>query len=225
MQTRFALVEALLEVQTPDAVQAALDHLMKMFRIRRNDNMGIQSLIPAVMLRLGKDQECYDFVKWHHTCDPDGTYDWSDPDLPYLDVKDADVIEPCDVFISGSRDLGQLAALTLLKFRLLLDLQYLEDKPGTVPMKTLSSVTLTRLDIILLCQHYTPRIRELKRQLLELYNCVNESNRFFWPMLADTSNHFGNGLIVQYASAAWVETPGAIDFIRALIKVNGQVEL
>ncbi|KAI1395490.1 hypothetical protein F4819DRAFT_478315 [Hypoxylon fuscum] len=207
MQTRFALVEALLEVQTPDAVQAALDHLMKMFRIRRNDNMGIQSLIPAVMLRLGKDQECYDFVKWHHTCDPDGTYDWSDPDLPYLDVKDADVIEP------------------LLKFRLLLDLQYLEDKPGTVPMKTLSSVTLTRLDIILLCQHYTPRIRELKRQLLELYNCVNESNRFFWPMLADTSNHFGNGLIVQYASAAWVETPGAIDFIRALIKVNGQVEL
>ena len=76
MRARFGLVEALLEVQTFDAVDQAHSHLMHMLRLCRGDNMGVRDLVPALFLRLGRDQECYDFLKWWAKMHDDMHYDW-----------------------------------------------------------------------------------------------------------------------------------------------------
>lgn len=84
--TRFAFVRALQRVKTHDSLKAQLDHLMDMLRLDRR-NANVCPLIPALMLRLNKDQECYNFVEW-----------WSEMgisveeiELPCLDVKNANV--------------------------------------------------------------------------------------------------------------------------------------
>jgi hypothetical protein len=52
--------------------------------------MGVRDLLPGLLLRLGKDQECYDFCQWYVTTGQRGDYDWGDMDLEFLDVKDVD---------------------------------------------------------------------------------------------------------------------------------------
>lgn len=64
MRARYAHVEALLEVQTRTAVARALEHTLDLFRLNRSDNLGVRNLVPSLSIRLGRDQECYDFLKW-----------------------------------------------------------------------------------------------------------------------------------------------------------------
>jgi hypothetical protein len=49
-------------------------------------------MVPSLMLRPGRNQDAYDFVKWWAACDP-GRYDWGDMELPYVVTKDVDVLE------------------------------------------------------------------------------------------------------------------------------------
>ncbi len=59
MRARFALAgELLLNLGTLSSVTEALKHMRDMLRLCRGDNMGLRGLIPAVMLRLDRDQEC-----------------------------------------------------------------------------------------------------------------------------------------------------------------------
>ncbi|KAI0394857.1 hypothetical protein F5Y17DRAFT_231022 [Xylariaceae sp. FL0594] len=122
MRARFALAENLLLLGTLDSVQEAHSHLRDMLRLCRGDNMGVRSLVPAVMLRLDLDQECYDFVKWWATCDPDGNYDWGDMSLPYLDLRNADVFEDPSFLLGRFPNLNHLVSVLLLKLKLLVDL-------------------------------------------------------------------------------------------------------
>ncbi|KAH8746918.1 hypothetical protein F5883DRAFT_700018 [Diaporthe sp. PMI_573] len=46
------------------AVQTALDHLMDVLRLNRSDSMGLRNMVPSLMLRLGRNQDAYGFVKW-----------------------------------------------------------------------------------------------------------------------------------------------------------------
>ena len=64
MRASFALVQALLKIDTHAAAKTAHDHLMDMIRLCRSDNLGVRSLMAPLKLRLGKDQECYDFCLW-----------------------------------------------------------------------------------------------------------------------------------------------------------------
>ncbi|RYP59052.1 hypothetical protein DL769_008701 [Monosporascus sp. CRB-8-3] len=243
MRQRYALVEAILKVHTVDAVEAALSHLMDMVKLNRGDSMGLRSQIPALMLRLNKDQECYDFVKWWHTCDPHGTYDWGNLDLPHLDVKDADAFEPCDVFLSDFPDLGQTAAVMLLKVRLLIDLQSLQDASkllgasmpqeliGMVQERAVGPLVRKRPDLMN-GTDVTPHIKDMEAQVLKLFNCVKKANEYFWPALVDPDpeydlnarpEYYSPGteeemqVMLQHSYASWVETPGAIDIIETLL--------
>ena len=58
---------ALLKIKTNAALLAAHAHLMDMLRLCWGDNMGVRDLVPALKLRLGKDQDCHDFCKWWAT--------------------------------------------------------------------------------------------------------------------------------------------------------------
>lgn len=62
--TRYTLVETLLKVKTYAAVEARHRHCMDMLRLFRSDEMRVRDKVPALKLRLDRDQECYDFCKW-----------------------------------------------------------------------------------------------------------------------------------------------------------------
>ncbi|KAI9735699.1 MAG: hypothetical protein M1818_006307 [Claussenomyces sp. TS43310] len=85
--------------------------------------MGVRSLVPALLLRVGKDQDCYDFVKWWANQGQDADYDWGDTSLPYLSVKDANIFEPVDFICRKHLDTSHIVAITLLKIRLFLAVQ------------------------------------------------------------------------------------------------------
>jgi hypothetical protein len=121
MRARFALMDLLRKEGTLDGVKEALSHLMDMMRLCRSDNMGIRKIIPFLMLQLDQDQECYDFIKWYETTGADSHYDWGDMDLPFLDVKNADVYEDPSYITGKYGDPYDIAALMLLNVKLLQD--------------------------------------------------------------------------------------------------------
>ncbi|KAE9371410.1 hypothetical protein N431DRAFT_545669 [Stipitochalara longipes BDJ] len=239
MRARYALIETLLKIKTSYAVQSALTHALDMLRLCRSDNIGVRDCIPGMFLRLGKDQECYDFIKWYSTTGEDSHYDWGDMDLPFLDVKDADAFESIELYTREYADLGFSVAVALIKFRLLLDIKALQNSTvlgEKVPQELLdnirgqlvSSIVAGNKDIMR-SEDQTALIKQLESQVEELYKAVDKSNKYFWPALLQPGKHltarpqaYSTGtaehmqLALQFSYAAWVETPGAIDMIKEL---------
>ncbi|KAF4506559.1 hypothetical protein G6O67_006630 [Ophiocordyceps sinensis] len=223
MRARFGLVDVLLQYfgsagGRVHVVQAALDHLLDMLRLCRSDNMGLRNLHPGL----------------------DSHYDWGDMSLPFLDVKDADVLEPEHGLWSGRfLDLSHAVTVTLLKVRVLLDLQAVQNATrtlrGTVPPEIIDlvhhrlvgSVVESRPEML---RGTTDRIEPLKKQVRELFTAIDKYNTSFWrsmlcnpaKAIADRPESYSHGsyeescLMLGYTYAAWAETPGAIDVIRAL---------
>ncbi|KAN0096373.1 hypothetical protein V8E51_015178 [Hyaloscypha variabilis] len=239
MRARYALIEALLKIQTPHAVQSALTHALDMLRLCRGDNIGVRECMPGMFLRLGKDQECYDFIKWYFTTGQDSHYDWGDMDLPFLDVKDADAFESVKLYTGQFSDISFVVAVALIKFRLLLDIKALQNSTvlgEKVPQELLDNIRAQLVSSIVAgnkeimqSEDQTALIKELESQVEELYKAVKKSNKYFWPALLRPGNNltarpqmYSMGtsehmqLVLQYSYASWVETPGAIDMIREL---------
>ncbi|KAK7509639.1 uncharacterized protein IWZ02DRAFT_495105 [Phyllosticta citriasiana] len=61
----------------------------------------------------------------------DGSYDWGDTSLPHLNIKDADIFEPVDVFC-GKDTIFFTFDMLLLKIKLLLDLKTLQRSPNNI---------------------------------------------------------------------------------------------
>lgn len=242
MRARFALVDTMGLIENVQSVQARLDHFMDMLRLCRGDNMGVRDLVPGLMLRLHKDQECYDFIKWWAVVNENSRYDWGDTDLPYLDIKNADVFEPVEKFCSGFPDLSHLVCLCLLKIKLLFELLRLEESTSSlgpsVPREILDLIesSIPQSNIVresreIMTGDSESRralIEELKTQIDAVFEAVQEANEHFWPALIDPGDHF-NGmpaaysmgsveqmkLTLRYNYDAWVETPGAIGWIMS----------
>ncbi|KAL9065196.1 MAG: hypothetical protein Q9161_008395 [Pseudevernia consocians] len=243
MRARYALVEALLKIKTYTAVEAAHGHMMDMLRLCRSDNMGVRDQVPALGLRLGRDQECYDFCKWWATTGQDGHYDWGNLDNPYLDVKNADVFEsPREQFLREYGCLSHRTAITLLKIRLLMDVRALQNSSmigNKVPQEILDSVRAQMVSGSLIAEKknimnakdQAQLIDDLDVQVQDLYMGVKDLNKHFWPALLNPGKHlkarpgsFSLGslaemqLVLQYSFDAWTETPGAVDVIRELVR-------
>ena len=243
MRARYALVEALLTIKTYAAVEAAYGHTMEMLRLCRGDNMGIRDLVPALALRLGRDQHCYDFCTWWATTGQDSDYDCGDLDLPYLDVKGADVFSsPPKNVISKYGSLSHCAAFTLLKIRLLLDVRALQTSAvigHKVPQEILDGVrgqlvsgsVVAENRSIMNATDQTSLIQTLEMQVQVLYTAIKNSNRHFWPALLNPDKHltarpeaYCHGSlgqmqhVLRYNFDAWAETPGAVDMIRDLMR-------
>ena len=243
MRKRFGLVEALLKIDTYAAVIAAHDHLMDMLRLCRSDNMGVRSHLAPLKLRLGRDQECHDFCLWWAKVGEDSHYDWGDLNAPYLNIKNADVFQPAVKFLGRWVDLSHATSITLIKIRLYLDLRMLrssavDDALGKLPTELVdyikklalsSSIMETRRDVPMQ-RNNKPLIRCLEGDIRGLYLAINASNMYYWQGLLDlrkedltakppTYSHGSEAQMqytLQYTWKAWVETPGALDHIRAL---------
>ncbi|KAH6987047.1 hypothetical protein EDB80DRAFT_731294 [Ilyonectria destructans] len=209
IRARFAAANALLKRDTVPVVEDAREQFNDMLQLCRRDNLGVRDIIPHLLLRLGRDQECYDFLKWWATIDnkdhDTGRYDWSDATLPYLDIRGADVFEPADMFFSEAPSLSHLVALTLLKLRLYLDLDafdaYYDAKAGLEsedgsgsedgfgseesclsidrPVGRLVRAKIQTMDPV----DISITAETLKGQYRRLFQVVREANPFFWESL------------------------------------------
>ncbi|KAL3472688.1 hypothetical protein BJX99DRAFT_234978 [Aspergillus californicus] len=239
MRARFAWASALGDMGTRTGVEEQLAHFMDMLRLCRSDNMGVRSLVPALMLRLDRDQECYDFAKFWFTVASESDYDWGNMDLPHLSIKGADVFEEVKCFTDGYPDLAQLVAVTLLKIKLVLDLEALQKSTNTagskVPREVLDNIRshVPRSPIISKNREFVQSddhegtIKTLREQVSQLYQAVARTNKHYWKLLLSGKepqlpDAYSQGSIeeaqlsVSYTVDAWYELPAAMDFIRTL---------
>ena len=245
MRARYALIEAFLKVKTYAAAKAAHDHGMDCLRLCRSDNMGVRDMLPALKLRLGQDQECYDFVKWYATTGEDIHYDWGDMDSPYLNLKGEDVFEKLPANATHRfASLPHTIALTLLKLRLKLDVRVLQRSSiiGTkVPQEIMDNIQehivgdiVSRRKDIIGATDLTPLNKELDRQIQALIKVVNMRNPQFWNSLFEPGNHltarfatYSPGSVQEMQRAlqssfdSWIETPGAIDLLKEYLHRQG----
>ncbi|KAK2599666.1 hypothetical protein N8I77_011400 [Diaporthe amygdali] len=251
MRARYGVVDNMLMhfFDTIDAVQTSLDNLIDMLHLNRCDDMGLNTIAPALYLRLGRDQECYDFLKWWSTAE---NYDWDDMDAPYLDVKGADVFEPPEAswtsqsfWTSQPSDLSHFVCVTLIKVRILLDLQQMQNATrafqGSMPRELIdkvrgqelvSSVVASRQDIVQASAEETAELVQLvKKQVKTLFDTVSRVSPTFWSLLVDPDSVPSNRpkayslgsmevafVTLTYNYGSWKETPGSIEVIKGLME-------
>ncbi|KAF4949942.1 hypothetical protein FGADI_8543 [Fusarium gaditjirri] len=132
MQARHYYMTAILNVRTGGAIEIALEEALELLRLSRGDNLGVRSQVPALYLRLDRDQEVYDFIKWY-AMKGDSKYEWHNTRLLFLDLKGEDTFE---VVIEKPHyfDVSFKMALTLIKIHLTKDLEslhgFLQKKPN-----------------------------------------------------------------------------------------------
>lgn len=201
-----------------------LEHFTDMLRLNRIDNQGVRDIVPHLMLRLGREQECYDFLKWFATTGKRRDYDWSDTTLPYLDIRGADFFEWIDIFVQDV-SLSHLVAVTLLKLRVFLDLHPFQDGdhyPGR-PMGPIATKffagDITNADI-------DAKIELLDEHYHKFLLFVNIRNPYFWSALVEnvypilpamvTPGEEDEAMFVFHPSRdAWKETKDAIANVKS----------
>lgn len=200
--------------------------------------MGLRDMVPTMMLRLDLDQECYDFVKWWATCDPDGRYDWGNMTLPHLNIHGADVFEDPDAWGQGFA-LNESVAILLLKLKLLVDIRNIKitrkiiasrrlpfdlsapieaavvRSPLSAKLRTQPPDSLAKTETMLLNQ---------TRKLGASLTTANNNFMFFLfdpdKALCDNPYSYTPGsweemaLAMQYSYAAWWETEGVLDLLN-----------
>ena len=239
MRARFALAGGnLLRLGTLDGVQEAYEHMWDMLRLCHSDNLGLRDIVPAIMLRLDLDQECYDFIKWWATCDPDGRYDWGDTTLPYLDLHGADVLEN-EHFFDKYPDFNHVVAILLLKLKLLVDIRNLKVTRKILALRSVpldlweqfgSAVIRSPLSARFLresSQSLSRTEKTILNQIRLLGATINKLNhgfmfRLFDPdeALSDKPEYTSSGsweevaMALQHSYAAWWETEGILDLLN-----------
>lgn len=241
MSARYDVVTNQLNIRTGEAVEAALANLLDMLRLCRGDNMGVRSHIPALYLRLGRDQEAFDFLKWYADASPE--FDWNDVEKPMLDVKGADAFAPVEVERSGlGMDLSFKLALLLVKARLFVDVSLLEgflqklgkdapaDKMEIVEEEAMTDILPNRRDIVD-SSDYTSIMAGLRRQMVDIYTDIMKHNKYIIPGLENPARYsaaqpraYTRGdegeAILAYRNSwySWAECPTVLQQILPLLK-------
>ncbi|KAG8156976.1 hypothetical protein KVR01_013198 [Diaporthe batatas] len=247
MVRRSDLVDAILMYlpRHESSVETALDHIMDMFRLNRSDYLGQRALVPSLMLRLWRDQDAYDFMKWWAMCDID-EYDWEDLELPYLDTRNADVFEEPVWWTGKALTMSHTSAVALIKLRVLFKLRDLQNtlralQASALPREIIDqvlwelladSLLAGRLDLVSAdTETLATMIGRIMKQIRGLYAAVEKTNMGFWPILIsfqddhpkwETPESYSLDsrseaeFMVMYTHLAWEQTPGALDEIEAI---------
>lgn len=236
-----------MQINTRAAVQAALDNIMDMFRICRKDDMHLQDIAPGLLIRLGRDQACYDLVKWWTSRFDQNDFRAGDMVTPYVEIKNADMFEAPDLFMERKwPPLVPLLAVMLLKIRLLVDLDAVQrvklEAGPYLPQEIQDLITTHAVSSVVAVNKYmlerndlAPQIQELKGQIRKMHVTVWNANKYVWLAMVKPGNHLtarpkyaGTGTIQEMQTMlpriynAWSETPGAIGVIEELQKGMGK---
>ncbi|KAL2706510.1 hypothetical protein AAEP93_001760 [Penicillium crustosum] len=217
MQSRVALCNAMSNIPNAESLGAQLDLLMENLRLCRTDNMGSRDVIPGLM--------------WWATTGQDPNYDWGNTTLPYLDIRNANPLEPVDMFRGKSFDLPHIVSVTLVKIKVL-QVILTSMKPtdeGVAHMLGLRKKpsTIAKNPNIANCEDRSLTGVKLRAQIRALYEDVHKINPHFWPALVDPGEHleakttmFSIGsveemrMILNLTYEAWQDAPGAIAVIQ-----------
>lgn len=142
-------------------------------------------MVPALQLRLGLEQECYDTQKWWATTGSTKGYDWFNMEQPHMDIRGADVLEDMELFVKDD-DTSNLVPLTLLKLRLRLELEQLQahgdadgsSDPYDRPIGSTAREIWSRDKASV-----QSAIDTLKRHYTVLFERVHEVNERFWSLM------------------------------------------
>lgn len=222
---------------TLNSVKEALDHLRDMLRLCRGDNLGLRDMVPVIMLRLDRDQQCYDFVKWWATLD--SNFDFHDMSQPYLSIRDADVFEYPGFLLGDFPPLYSIIATILLKLKIIVDIRNIRVTrkvlaKGGVPPELYGPVELAVIRSPLskkLAGKSAKIISEtestLRKQVCELGAALVKANGNFMFNLFDPDEAlsckpeaYSRGsweemvLAMQYSHAAFWETAGVLDLLK-----------
>ena len=236
MSARYALVEHLLKLRTYEAVRSAAEHVHYMLHFVSGICNGARELLPVLYLRLNRDQEAYNFLKWWGMTRKWSGYDWHDPFLPDPNAGDADAFESARYLYRPWPVPTVLICMALLKIKLLLDLIALRSW-GSLDRKLPREIVdmIKRLipasDIIrgnleiLNCKNHDDRINDVMSQANGLFDEVHYRNSTFWPALVKPGAHLKTDSQfprteppiqqqLRQCFDAWHETPGAVDCVR-----------
>lgn len=250
LNARYDMVHSLLEgFGAPggniEAVNEALDNLLDMFRRPRRQHMEVEDIVPHLYLRLNRDQEAYDFLKWYAATVVESNCNRENINITYLDVKDADVLEePLDVWSNGKfLTLNHVVAVTLIKVRILLDLQAAQNSfrvlKGIMPPEIIEmirgqltgSVLQSRPKILRkTTEEISTQIQTMKGQIIALYKSVHTYNPHFWRLMLNNETapvrlrgrpylirtEYQASQTLNYCWCSWVETPGALGLMKDL---------
>lgn len=233
MRARAAAIDALMKIGTKRAVGEALADVLDCLRLCRSDNLGLRDRAPAMFLRLGKVQECYDFVKWWATCDPHGTYDWGDMELPYLSIEGADMAE--DLPFGEYDSLSHVAGAAMVKFILVDAITSAMAVDGfNLPAEARERIKqfLPVSDFVERVTNPAATVRRLKTQLKRCFQLVTKANANFWPGLVNPASllslpppqYFSRGdtnearMTLEDMLPLWMEVDGAMAYVRSELK-------
>ncbi|KAG2014352.1 hypothetical protein CC2G_011178 [Coprinopsis cinerea AmutBmut pab1-1] len=203
MRARIDFVLKYLKVPTLDSVQSGLDDLLNMLRLCRGDNLGVRDIVPGLYIRLQRDQTCYDFLKWYATEGERGDYDWGDMSLPYLNLKDEDVMEDPVGLFKPEWHASHVVPVLLIKLRMLLDLKdlvaskvletlALPSEKGPEPKLNFDVLQEIRREIatrsgvwssrpqLLEPKDLEKRVETLEKQVQWLFVEIHGANKFLW---------------------------------------------
>ena len=239
-----AHIQFLVDIETFEAVDLALDYSLDLLHWIRgwNEYRRIDILIPVLLLRLGRDQECYEFIKkgqiWdqrHHSY-----IDNPDSSCLLLEIPNADAFEPIE-YMCREQPLGlRYVTLTaLLKIKLLLDMKSLQSSAvlgKKVPLEILlnirrfvpRSTIISRNKDIMIHADYVSYIEKLSSQVEMLYLAIQNAYKNWWEVLLNPRRHFeGIGDFSVWEDArnvlhstrdAWTEIPGALEVIKEKVE-------
>jgi hypothetical protein len=231
MKGRYSFIDALLQVNTTQAVETALEHCMDMLRLNRSDNQGIRTVIPALYLRLGRDQECYNFLKWWLVHGFSDDYEWGDRRAT---LEGQDAFEPVIDFLKGFLPLEHLTSLALLKIRMLIDMRAFhrrsqEPEPRS-PVQCVSSIVAKDHAVF---EEGASNVMSdwLRKLVVNLYVAVHCANQHFWPALLNPGNNLTTQpdgymmgtkeemqITLHKCYNSWVETPGAFAVVEEMAR-------
>ena len=245
---KFCLISTLRNINSRRAVSSALDHALELFWLCQRDTLDVVDFIPSLMLRLDRDQDCYDFVHWFHNFGKSFHWILDRMKLPSGSSARADVWEPVTDFCGRRRNFGHRVALVLLKIKMMLDLIALQNCAiisRKLPPEILALIRthIPRSPVIandrrlVVANHHSTDMRILKSQIGALYETIEQANERFWPALLEPGEnltvrvqHSRYGLgsseemqqVLQACYDSWADTPGAIEAIRTKIWLSNE---
>lgn len=97
MRARNAYAMVLADIDTHASVFEQYGTILDLLRLSVRDNLGVRDIFPALMIRLDRDQEAYNFIKWWSRQDGDSNFEGG-----YSKVVDSDILESPD-FMTDSK--------------------------------------------------------------------------------------------------------------------------
>lgn len=216
-------------------IEISRHYLRHVLEVRRHNSRDIEDRLPAIDIRLGQDQDAYDLCKWYATMGrvPNVARLASDPSAPFLHIKNADVLEPPDLWTNMGMTLTGLShacAVALIKVRVLQDVLDIRNaiwlfrttRGFGMPLEVVNMIIDSckgpilrgRRDIILRTTgQATDLIRHLEKQVSSMHDSIARRKPDFWRGLLDDPGVALQASAPQYQygqSGDWLVTYNSI---------------